>query len=145
AARHRDPPRGIPHPGMGQRLRDTHGERRLRCHRPRGLLNRLRGSTEMALDQAAIPTPEERAAAHLATEEMASRDARRPTFIGAALCFFWLVVGLYIFAWSMHVTDHKTGMIFFWAGLLVGNTGIVLSSYWVVRKMTARGDFGAQG
>ena len=97
----------------------------------------------MVVERADIPSREERAAAYLAADDAANRDARRTMLIGAGLCFAWLLVGLYIFGWSMHVNDQATGMVFFWAGLLVGNAGILLTVAWVVRRMTARGDFGS--
>jgi hypothetical protein len=97
----------------------------------------------MALTREAIPTPEERAEAHLEAERLANRDARRSLFIGAAMCFVWLAVGLYLLGWAMHVTDAKLGMVFFWSGLVIGNSGIVLSIIWTVRRAESRGDLGS--
>lgn len=84
----------------------------------------------------------ERAERYRQAERLATRDARRAMFIGAAVCLFWLLVGLFLMGWSWHVTDHQTGMIFFWSSLIVGNSGILATIVWTVRKAEARGDLG---
>jgi hypothetical protein len=96
----------------------------------------------MAVTRGAIPTPEERAQAHLEAEDQANRDARRTLFIGAGVCLVWLAIGLYLLAWAMHVTDEKIGRLLFWSGLILGNTGIVATIAWTIKKAEARGDLG---
>lgn len=92
--------------------------------------------------RAKIPTREERAQAHLATERAATRDARRSTLLGALICFLWMALGLYGLGWSLHVTDERTGRVIFWSALIIANSGILATIYWVVRKAEARGDVG---
>lgn len=96
----------------------------------------------MPPERETIPSPEDRAQAHLAAERAARRDAWRSTLLGSVICFGWLALGLYGLGWSFHVTDERTGRILFWSSLIVGNSGILATIYWVVRKAEARGDLG---
>jgi hypothetical protein len=96
----------------------------------------------MAIARERVPTKEERAATLQVAEREAGRDARRALFIGAAMCLVWLAVGLYLLGLSVHVTDQKIGNLLFWLGLVVGNSGILLSIVWTVRRAEARGDYG---
>ena len=90
-----------------------------------------------------ILTREERAAAHIAADRAATRDARRSTLLGALISFLWMALGLYGLGWSLHVTDERTGKLIFWGSLVIANSGIVATIYWVVRKAEARGDMGS--
>jgi hypothetical protein len=97
----------------------------------------------MALEREKVPTREERAAAHIALDRAATRDAWRSTITGALICLLWMAIGLYGLGWSFHVTDERTGNLLFWGSLVIGNSGIVATIYWVVKKAEARGDIGS--
>jgi fatty acid desaturase len=73
------------------------------------------------------PTPEERARELLALERQFTREERLATARTIGACFLWLVLGLYLLGLSVHLTDKRYAYTAFWAGLLVGNGGILFS------------------
>ena len=97
----------------------------------------------MALQRESTLTREERAKAHLVADRAATRDAWRSTLLGAVVCLVWMALGLYGLGWSLHVTDERTGNLIFWGSLVIANSGIVATIYWVVRKAEHRGDMGS--
>jgi hypothetical protein len=72
-------------------------------------------------------TPEERGRELLALERQFTRAERRATARTIGACFFWLLLGLYLLGLSVHLTDMRYAVTAFWAGLLVGNGGILFS------------------
>jgi hypothetical protein len=61
-----------------------------------------------------------------AAAERAARRRERWRLVRAGLaCVGWCAAGLYLVAWSLHTTDEQAGRVAFWAGLLVGNGGII--------------------
>ena len=68
-------------------------------------------------------------------EEMARRNAvlekeaeRRDRWSLAAVglaCIGWSALGILLIGWSLHLRDVQFARVVFWAGLLVGNAGIL--------------------
>lgn len=71
------------------------------------------------------PTPEERGRELLAQERQFTREERWATARTVGACLFWLLVGLYLLGLSVHLTDMRYAVPAFWAGLLIGNGGIL--------------------
>jgi hypothetical protein len=76
---------------------------------------------------ARLPTPEERAAELDAIQREADRDTRRRWIARALGAFGSVVVGLYLMAWGLHLTDPGLASVAFWGGLLVGNLGVFVT------------------
>lgn len=74
-----------------------------------------------------VPTPEERAAQLAHEAELTTRDIRRAFLLALGGCIFWLLVGLLAIGWALHTTDAGSGRIAFFAGLLAGYTGVVVT------------------
>ena len=71
----------------------------------------------------------------------ASRDTMWD-FIRAALeCWVWLCLGVGLIAWSIHTTSQRYAGIAFWAGLAVGNGGIIFTILGLYRRGESRGDW----
>ena len=58
-------------------------------------------------------------------EEEAERERRRITLTGALACLGWCAAGLFCIGWSAHTTDVGQARFAYFAGLLVGNGGIL--------------------
>ena len=43
------------------------------------------------------------------------------------LCWVWCALGLFLLGWSVHTTSHYYGTIAFWAGLGLGEGGILFT------------------
>jgi hypothetical protein len=72
---------------------------------------------------------------------LANRDKRRELVLAALLCWFWAGAGLLCIAWSMHTTVPWLGKAAFWAGLAIGNAGILFTLLYVYRRGERRGDW----
>jgi protein-S-isoprenylcysteine O-methyltransferase Ste14 len=59
--------------------------------------------------------------------ERAGRDKTRAIVRTALACMGWVALGLFCLMWSAHTTDVKAGWIAVWAGLLIGNGGVVFT------------------
>jgi hypothetical protein len=86
-----------------------------------------------------IPTPEERAARLLAAEREATRVVRRRFGAAVVLCFLWMTVGLALMGWSMTTTDQRLAGVAFWAGILIGDVGILASLLYTYRRAEDEG------
>ena len=93
-----------------------------------------------------MPLPQElldqMAARRYAAEELAERDRRRAWLRAAGMCWFWSLVGLYCLGWAMHTTNMTYSLIAFWAGLAIGNGGILYTFLAAWRGAERRGDHG---
>ncbi|MBI4421724.1 MAG: hypothetical protein HY560_12940 [Gemmatimonadetes bacterium] len=85
---------------------------------------------------------EEMAVRRYAAEELAGRDRRRAWVRAALLCWFWSLMGLYGLGWAMHTTNMTYAMVAFWAGLAIGNGGILFTLISAWRQAERRGDHG---
>lgn len=75
------------------------------------------------------------------TAELEAERARRRELVRAgALCVAWMLLGLYLLAWSMHTTDYAYGRIAFYSGVIVGNVGIIFTLLNTHRRLEKRGD-----
>ena len=71
----------------------------------------------------------------------ADRVMRRDLFFTALQCLFWAAAGLFLLSWSVHTTDKTLGTGAFWAGLGVGNAGIIFTLLAAYRRGERRGDW----
>lgn len=90
--------------------------------------------------KADIPTPEERAARHLEADRLATRDERWSAFRTLVECWVWCAIGVGILALGMHTDDEKLGRIYFWGGIVVGNSGMLWTLIRHYQRGDARGD-----
>jgi hypothetical protein len=74
-----------------------------------------------------LQTDEDRAKELLETERAVRRDMRWVYGRAIVSVFLSLAFGLWMIGWSVHSTDQKVAPMFFWAGLLVGNGGILVT------------------
>lgn len=84
---------------------------------------------------------EEMARAREAAELEAERVRRLDTIRTGALCVMWMLIGLYLLGWSMHTTDDRYAAPAFYAGVIVGNGGIILTLLRAYRRGEQRGDW----
>ena len=77
-----------------------------------------------------------REAAELETERARRRELTR----AGVLCIAWMLLGLYLLAWSMHTDDYTYGRIAFYGGVIVGNSGIIFTLLNTHRRLEKRGD-----
>lgn len=73
-------------------------------------------------------------------ELRARRDMWRDLAGTGVLCMVWCAVGLGLVGMAMHVVG-DIGWVYFWAGLLVGNGGIVFTLARAYRRGADRGDW----
>jgi hypothetical protein len=52
-----------------------------------------------------------------------------------------MFLGLYLLGWSVHTTDDRYGWLAFYAGLILGNAGIVFTLLGAYRRGEQRGDW----
>jgi len=71
----------------------------------------------------------------------ANRDKLWDYVLTALGCFAWCAVGTFLIAWSAHTTDEVLGLMAFWGGLGVGNTGIIYTLLAAYRRGEKRGDW----
>jgi hypothetical protein len=84
---------------------------------------------------------EEMARNREAAELEAERVRRRDMIRTGALCVMWMVIGLYLLGFSMHTTDERYARPSFYAGVIVGNAGIVFTLLRAYRRGEERGDW----
>ena len=77
----------------------------------------------------------------LAEHREAERDKRWDYARTALQCWGWCIVGLALIAWSFHSTEYAFARAAFWAGIGIGNAGIVFSILALYRRGEARGDW----
>lgn len=78
-------------------------------------------------------TPSERAAQLLAEQRAAARDRRRDYLVALVGAVGSVALGLFFLGQAVHTTDVRTGEVFFWAGLFIGNGGWFVSMAWAWR------------
>jgi hypothetical protein len=76
-----------------------------------------------------------------AAEVAAERDRRRDMIRTAAMCVAWALIGLFLLGWSMHTTDDRYARPAFYAGIVVGNAGIIFTLLGAYRRGERRGDW----
>jgi hypothetical protein len=87
-----------------------------------------------------IPSREERARDRLEADRLATRDARLALLRAAAECWFWCLLGLACLAWSLHTADYRSGLVAFWGGLVIGNSGLLFTLTRHYNRAKERGD-----
>lgn len=84
---------------------------------------------------------EEMSVRRAASEEEANRVRTRELVRGALSCIAWCALGVFLILWSAHTTDMSLGRMAFWAGLGIGNGGIIFTLLSVWRRGEQRGDW----
>ena len=84
---------------------------------------------------------EEMAARNRRLAEEADADKRRDVVLTALRCVMWMALGAFCLLWSFHTTDMAYGRAAFYAGLGIGNGGIVFSLLGLYRRGEQRGDW----
>ena len=92
-----------------------------------------------------MPLPKELLDAMARQRQREHHDAERDKWWdylrSALLCVAWLLVGLLLIGYALHTTDERIGRIAFWAGLLVGNGGMVTTLARAYLRGERRGDW----
>jgi hypothetical protein len=88
-----------------------------------------------------IPTREERARQMLASGRDADRERWRDLVFTSARCLAWMLAGLALLGAAYHTSDAKLGMVFWWAGITVGNAGVLVTVFRAFRRGQGRGDW----
>lgn len=73
--------------------------------------------------------------------EEAQRDRNRDLLWTAVQCMCWSALGIFLILWSAHTTDYAYGIAAFFAGLGLGNGGIIFSLLAAYRRGELRGDW----
>lgn len=84
---------------------------------------------------------EELAARRESESHEAERDKWRDILLTSLQCFAWAAIGILLIAWSAHTTDLTYGKAAFFAGLGVGNGGIIFTLLAAYRRGERRGDW----
>ncbi len=71
----------------------------------------------------------------------AGRDTLRDYLRTGIQCIAWCLLGLALIGWSFNSTDDRYAKAIFWAGLGVGNAGIIFSILGLYRRGEAGGDW----
>src|SRR5437868_6068679 len=79
---------------------------------------------------------------HAAAHRIGARLRFWAWFRTLLLCWFWLLLGMFLVGWSFHPTHAVLGHIAFWLGLAVGNGGFLFTLIAAWRAAEARGDYG---
>ena len=92
-----------------------------------------------------MPIPEEireeLAAKRAAEHRQATGDTRRDLLRSCLEVAFWGALGTVILLSSFHVSSYPVGRILFWAGLGIGNGGMMFSILAAYRRGEKRGDW----
>jgi hypothetical protein len=84
---------------------------------------------------------EELAAERRAEAELAHRDTLWDYVLTALTCLVWAGLGIFLLMWSAHTTSLTYGRIAFWAGLAVGNGGVLFTLIAAYARGERRGDW----
>ncbi|HEU6451158.1 MAG TPA: hypothetical protein VFT57_07030 [Gemmatimonadaceae bacterium] len=84
---------------------------------------------------------EELARKRLAESRLANRDRVQDLALTVLCCIFWAACGLACIALSAHTKVMWFGKAMFWAGLGVGNAGIMFTLLAAYRRGERRGDW----
>ena len=71
----------------------------------------------------------------------ASADTVRDLAITAVTCLAWALVGVACIAWSAHTSDLFSGRVAFFAGVGLGNGGVIFTLLAAYRRGERRGDW----
>jgi hypothetical protein len=82
---------------------------------------------------------DEMSVARAVERERSAGDRRRMVVKTALACVAWMAIGVYLLAWSMHTRDVDTGRMFFYAGIGIGNGGILFTLVYAYAKGERRG------
>lgn len=82
---------------------------------------------------------DEMSTARAAERERSARDKVRAVVLTALACVGWMMLGVYCLAWSMHTTDVQLGRLAFYAGLGIGNGGILFTLLYAYARGERRG------
>ena len=97
--------------------------------------------TMNSIYQQPIPTRDERAEQLCKSERTAEWDRVRDLLITVVGCFAWLAVGLFLLGSAFHSTSQTWAPIMFWAGLVAGNAGILVTVALAFQRGQERGDW----
>jgi hypothetical protein len=75
-----------------------------------------------------------------AAEHETRRAVRRTLVRCGVTCIGWMLAGLYLIGWAMHTTDEGYGRVAYYAGVIVGNGGILYTLLATYRRLERRGD-----
>jgi hypothetical protein len=92
------------------------------------------------MEQVRPPTPSERAEQLLTEERARARDRRRDYLVALVGAVGSVGVGLFLIGQAVHTTDVRAGYSLFWAGLLIGNGGWLISMAWAWYRASQRGE-----
>ena len=90
-----------------------------------------------------MPTPpvsDERAAEVLANDREDRRWNWGQTLRTLAIVVTSVSLGLFLMAWSVHTTDMRYAGAAFWAGLIIGNGGVIVIMLMVLARAARRHD-----
>ncbi|HJU90665.1 MAG TPA: hypothetical protein VJ672_14840 [Gemmatimonadaceae bacterium] len=76
-----------------------------------------------------------------AESEQAERDRFRDFVRSGVMCLGWSILGIALILWSAHTRDSIYGWIAFFAGLGIGNGGILFTLMGAYRRGEKRGDW----
>jgi hypothetical protein len=77
----------------------------------------------------------------IAAEEEADRLRNRDLVRSGLACVGWCALALFLIMWSAHTTDLLYGRMAFFAGLGIGNGGIIFTMLAAWRRGERRGDW----
>ena len=84
---------------------------------------------------------EDMAARNRQLAEEADADKRSDAVLTALACVGWMLLGVACLLWSFHTTDQGYGRAAFFAGLGIGNGGIIFTLLGFYRRGERRGDW----
>ena len=84
---------------------------------------------------------EEMAARNRRLADEADGEQRRDAVLTALSCLLWMGLGVACLLWSFHTTDQGYGRAAFFAGLGIGNGGIIFTLLGFYRRGERRGDW----
>ena len=84
---------------------------------------------------------EEMATRNRRLAEEADADKRRDAVLTGLRCLMWMALGVFCLLWSFHTTDQAYGRAAFYAGLGIGNGGIIFTLLGFYRRGEKRGDW----
>ena len=84
---------------------------------------------------------EEIAARNRRLAEEADADKRRDAVLTALQCVMWMLLGVGCLLWSFHTSDMAYGRAAFYAGIGIGNGGIIFTLLGFYRRGEKRGDW----
>jgi hypothetical protein len=90
-----------------------------------------------------LPTEmlEEMQARRDAESAEADRERLRDFVRSGLVCLLWSLLGVALILWSAHTTSYVYGWIAFFAGLGIGNAGILFTLMGLYRRGEKRGDW----